>query len=819
MTAKLVLHWSLDHTTADDKILDDSDAHLNATVQGTVQNPADERFGSCLKLGAGQGPVLLADTPLTRLATYTIETWVKPDAATAETGLLGKKGGGIRLALLADGRIEHRHGVAGGATATVTSGANAVAFGQWRHVAITQDGQRARIFVNGAQVAEGPSETVPVADDKPFAVFGTGLLAHVRVYDDALSETEIRRDMASDESSLTAFVRTHPLGFRLGGEDGQPVLFIDDSPTGQPMTLQITNSSRDDVELVPSSGTVSAQEHHFALRLRPGTLARTPAPSTTTPGWTLRRDGDTLYLLTSKAAKLPPGGSIAVRIDGMSADGAGGGRGTRVELDYRRLRYVGETQELSGTRLQYLEIANHRGRRDLPLDVSFVGGARVLSDGVTGSALRVQIANISRDAALQLQAGDPATAFVVSFEVQLSGETRRSALIAEGAVAGATLGVAASSGISASWQISRDELGQRLQWTISPKADASLAAGGRIELLLDGIYAPASLGNAPVIVEYRNIPGYQDGFVTILAEKTPLLYTAQRVGIGTASPQGRLHLLNEDPAGDALILGPPTGTHLRVGYDADRTWIKGNGTKPLALNPTGGNVVIGGTKAEGRLHVLNTQQTASGDTLVLGPTDQSHLRLGYHKDYTWVQGRGASSLLTLNPDGGNVAIGTTTAATTTGTNRLTVEANENHLVLHRSSNAAGKVLFLELYQEYCPGEVRPSIRFHHASQYWHRIEAGYGGFSFRTGNLPDDSLVGIQASSLQLGSVTIGENELRILRQLASGQLEFDLYNVYQGEYAYAADYNPYDGDRRNIWTWRPKGRVNQGRWRLHYPS
>ena len=67
-------------------------------------------------------------------------------------------------------------------------------------------------------------------------------------------------------------------------------------------------------------------------------------------------------------------------------------------------------------------------------------------------------------------------------------------------------------------------------------------------------------------------------------------------------------------------------------------------------------------------------------------------------------------------------------------------------------------------------------------------------------------------------SLTIGENELRILLRLAQGQLEFDLFNTKQGEYAYAADYDTVDDDRRHVFTWRRKNRINQGRWRLDYP-
>jgi hypothetical protein len=77
-----------------------------------------------------------------------------------------------------------------------------------------------------------------------------------------------------------------------------------------------------------------------------------------------------------------------------------------------------------------------------------------------------------------------------------------------------------------------------------------------------------------------------------------------------------------------------------------------------------------------------------------------------------------------------------------------------------------------------------------------------------------------KVSSLQIGNTTIGERELAILNKLAAGQLVIDLFNTQQQEYAYAADYAPYDNDRRRIFAWRRKNqRINQGRWQLRFPD
>jgi len=76
----------------------------------------------------------------------------------------------------------------------------------------------------------------------------------------------------------------------------------------------------------------------------------------------------------------------------------------------------------------------------------------------------------------------------------------------------------------------------------------------------------------------------------------------------------------------------------------------------------------------------------------------------------------------------------------------------------------------------------------------------------------------VKVNALQIGNTTVGERELQILKKLAAGQLVVDLFNTKQKEYLYAGDYAPYDKDRRRVFTWRKKTRVNQGYWMLQYP-
>lgn len=101
-----------------------------------------------------------------------------------------------------------------------------------------------------------------------------------------------------------------------------------------------------------------------------------------------------------------------------------------------------------------------------------------------------------------------------------------------------------------------------------------------------------------------------------------------------------------------MIIGNYSSTNLRLGYNADYSWLQGHGCRPLYINYLGNNVVfnlrggnvgIGTAAPEGKLHIVNGDGTGVS-SLVIGPYDSSNLRFGYNLGYTWLQANGGRPL-------------------------------------------------------------------------------------------------------------------------------------------------------------------------------
>ena len=95
--------------------------------------------------------------------------------------------------------------------------------------------------------------------------------------------------------------------------------------------------------------------------------------------------------------------------------------------------------------------------------------------------------------------------------------------------------------------------------------------------------------------------------------------------------------------------------------------------------------------------IIDENTNANGTTLVLGPTNQSNLRMGYHKDYSWIQSH-FKKPLAINPLGNHVGIGTATpkfqfhVSKKNSHTNLFIESKELKTGLHFHVNVRGAII-------------------------------------------------------------------------------------------------------------------------------
>jgi hypothetical protein len=147
-----------------------------------------------------------------------------------------------------------------------------------------------------------------------------------------------------------------------------------------------------------------------------------------------------------------------------------------------------------------------------------------------------------------------------------------------------------------------------------------------------------------------------------------------RVGIGTSSPSTKLHLGGSAP-GDSIIRQDSTasGTNWEIGERSAGKWqiFEDDTDSIVATFMSSGNVAIGTTSAGSGLHV---NRGTSGAPATSGTTQNGTLRLssaattgildfGMNGANPWIQATDSGGLnnnyhIALNPNGGNVGVGT-----------------------------------------------------------------------------------------------------------------------------------------------------------------
>jgi len=361
--------------------------------------------------------------------------------------------------------------------------------------------------------------------------------------------------------ALVNFRKSYPIDFSLLDQDQQAVMYISEDKDDWELHLTIANTSSQPITMIDGQGETSATNHHFALRFRPGTLAKRAIDLLTsdqaknilkTTDWQIAKllppppnAPVTLYLRYAGANKvLKQNQSLSISLSGISAAPGSGSRGTQVELIPHQLKFEGESGAgIANSRTQYLHVTNHSGRKNIPLHVGFVGGNHLLN-GATDQDLKLRVTNVfkSKDAkqstitfrGANSATHEPRTELVLSYD---KGN--------EDWELGTDLKVTAVSKKPLHVNVQEVSQGDRPEVLIAFEQDFQLNYGESFDIEISRIHVSSKTGQANVYLHYNNIPGYWDGQFVCAVEKWPIVVQGDNVGIGTPARKAKVQVAGE----------------------------------------------------------------------------------------------------------------------------------------------------------------------------------------------------------------------------------------------------------------------------------
>ena len=187
------------------------DASGNANT-GTLQTGAGwtaaGHAGGALVLDGSSGRVRVpASSSLGLTSAMTLEAWIRPSVAQGgwRTVLQRETDAYFLNASNDTGALRPSGGGTFGVTTAFVTGTTPSPVGVWTHVALTYDGATLRLYVNGKLVTSaartGTIQASPnplwIGGNSPYGEFFAGSIDDARVYNRALSATELATDMAT----------------------------------------------------------------------------------------------------------------------------------------------------------------------------------------------------------------------------------------------------------------------------------------------------------------------------------------------------------------------------------------------------------------------------------------------------------------------------------------------------------------------------------------------------------------------------------------------------------------------------------------------
>jgi hypothetical protein len=174
------------------------------TIDGPVRSAAG-KFGGALSFDGVNDLVSIPDAADLDMTTgLTIEAWVDPSALTGwRTVVLKEATAAMAYGLYANNDTNRPSGHVSTPSEVDTRGTAQLGLNTWTHLAVTYDGSALRLYVNGTQVSSravtgaipASTQSLRIGGNTIWGEYFAGLIDEVRIYNRALSSTEIGSDM------------------------------------------------------------------------------------------------------------------------------------------------------------------------------------------------------------------------------------------------------------------------------------------------------------------------------------------------------------------------------------------------------------------------------------------------------------------------------------------------------------------------------------------------------------------------------------------------------------------------------------------------